>query len=44
MGRVATNNEPKYCVKIVSRGGNKITYWGLGYKLIRYPEQEILNQ
>lgn len=37
MGRVATSNEPKYCVKIVSDGGNKVTYWGLGYKVIRYP-------
>ena len=37
MGRVATNNEPKYCIKIVSHYGNKITYWGLGYKVIRYP-------
>jgi len=36
-GRVATNNEPKYCIKIVSDGGNKVTYWGLGYKVIRYP-------
>lgn len=37
MGRVATNNEPKYCIKIISDGGNKVTYWGLGYKVIRYP-------
>ena len=37
MGRVATSNEPKYCIKIVSDGGNKVTYWGLGYKVIRYP-------
>lgn len=37
MGRVATNNEPKYCIKIVTDGGNKVTYWGLGYKVIRYP-------
>ena len=36
-GRVATNNEPKYCIKIVTRGGNKVTYIGLGYKVIRYP-------
>ena len=35
-GRVATNNEPKHCIKIVSKDGNKITYWGLGYKVIRY--------
>ena len=37
MGRVATNNEPKYCIKIVTNGGNKVTYWGLGYKVVRYP-------
>lgn len=36
-GRVATSNEPKYCIKIVSDGGNKVTYLGLGYKVIRYP-------
>lgn len=35
-GRVATNNEPKYCIKIVSNDGNKVTYWGLGYKVVRY--------
>lgn len=35
-GRVATNNEPKYCIKIVSYDGNKVTYWGLGYKVVRY--------
>lgn len=34
--RVATNNEPKYCIKIVSYDGNKVTYWGLGYKVTRY--------
>jgi len=35
-GRVATNNEPKFCVKMVSEDGSKVTYWGLGYKVIRY--------
>lgn len=35
-GRVATGHEPKYCIKVVSNGGSKITYWGLGYKVIRY--------
>ena len=35
-GRVSTNNEPKYCIKIVSNNGNKVTYWGLGYKVVRY--------
>lgn len=36
-GRVSTGHEPKYTIKIISDGGNKITYWGLGYKVIRYP-------
>ena len=35
-GRVTTGNEPKYCIKIISNDGNKVTYWGLGYKVIRY--------
>ena len=35
-GRVATGHEPKYCIKIVSDDGSKVTYWGLGYKVIRY--------
>lgn len=35
-GRVTTGHEPKYCVKIVSNDGSKVTYWGLGYKVIRY--------
>lgn len=34
--RVATGHEPKYCIKIVSNDGNKVTYWGLGYKVVRY--------
>lgn len=34
--RVTTGNEPKYCIKIISNDGNKVTYWGLGYKVIRY--------
>ena len=34
--RVGTNNEPKYCIKSISEDGRKITYWGLGYKVIRY--------
>ena len=33
---VTTEHEPKYCIKIVSEDGSKITYWGLGYKVIRY--------
>ncbi len=35
-GRVETGHEPKYCIKVVSNDGNKVTYWGLGYKVIRY--------
>ena len=36
-GRVSTGHEPKFTIKIVTDGGNKITYWGLGYKVVRYP-------
>lgn len=35
-GRVTTGHEPKCCIKIVSYDGSKVTYWGLGYKVIRY--------
>ena len=35
-GRVSTGHEPKYCMKVISQDGRKITYWGLGYKVIRY--------
>ena len=35
--RVRNNLEPKYTLKILSEGGEKITYWGLGYKVVRYP-------
>lgn len=35
--RVSNNQEPKLTLKIVSKDENKITYWGLGYKVIRYP-------
>ena len=35
-GRVTTGHEPKCCIKIVSNDGSKVTYWGLGYKVIRY--------
>ena len=35
-GRVSTGQEPKYCIKVVSNDGSKVTYWGLGYKVIRY--------
>lgn len=36
IGRVTTRHEPKYCIKVVSNDGGKVTYWGLGYKVIRY--------
>jgi len=36
-GRVSTGHEPKLTIKIVSEDGNKVTYWGLGYKVVRYP-------
>lgn len=35
-GRVLTGHEPKYCIKIVSNDGSRVSYWGLGYKVIRY--------
>ena len=35
-GRVTTGHEPKYCIKVVNNDGSKVTYWGLGYKVIRY--------
>lgn len=34
--RVRNGHEPKYCIKVVSYDGSKVTYWGLGYKVIRY--------
>lgn len=33
---VSTGHEPECCIKIVSHDGSKITYWGLGYKVVRY--------
>ncbi len=33
---VSTGHEPEYCIKIVSHDGGKVTYWGLGYKVVRY--------
>ena len=35
--RVRNGIEPKFVVKITTDGGNKVTYWGLGYKVVRYP-------
>lgn len=34
--RVTTNHEPKFCIKVVSNDGSRVTYWGLGYKVVRY--------
>lgn len=34
--RVRNNIEPKFTIKTVSYDGSKVTYWGLGYKVIRY--------
>lgn len=34
--RVRNGVEPKFTIKVVSDGGSKVTYWGLGYKVIRY--------
>ena len=36
-GRLSTGHEPKFTIKITTDGGNKVTYWGLGYKVVRYP-------
>lgn len=35
--RVRNTVEPKHTIKIVSENGTKVTYWGLGYKVVRYP-------
>lgn len=35
-GRVTTGHEPKYCLKVINHNGSKVTYYGLGYKVIRY--------
>ena len=35
--RVRNSIEPKFTIKIVTEQGNKVTYLGLGYKVIRYP-------
>ena len=37
MARVRNSVEPKYTIKITTDDGNKVTYWGLGYKVVRYP-------
>jgi len=33
---VSTGHEPECCIKIVSPDGGKVTYLGLGYKVVRY--------
>ena len=35
--RVRNGVEPKFVIKITTDGGNKVTYWGLGYKVVLYP-------
>lgn len=35
--RVRNSVEPIFTIKIISEDGNKVTYWGLGYKVICYP-------
>ena len=34
--RVRNGVEPKFTIKTISDDGSKVTYWGLGYKVIRY--------
>ena len=34
--RVRAGTEPKYVIKKISYHGDKVTYWGLGYKVVRY--------
>ena len=34
--RVKKQEKPIFCVKTISYDGSKVTYWGLGYKVIRY--------
>ena len=35
--RVRNGMAPKHTIKIISEDGNKVTYWGLGYKVVLYP-------
>ena len=44
--RVRNGIKPIFTINIVSDMGDKITYWGLGYKIIAYPSvspKEPLN-
>lgn len=34
--RVGNGIEPKFTIKLVDGSSGKVTYWGLGYKVIRY--------
>lgn len=34
--RVRNGVEPKFTIRIINNTGDKVTYWGLGYKVIRY--------
>ena len=44
---LTTGHEPSYCIKRISKNGDKVTYWGLGYKVVRYvdvsPEESYQN-
>ena len=40
-GRVTTGHEPQYCIKIVNNDKSKITYLGLGYKVVRYVKDSV---
>ncbi len=33
---VSTGHAPACCIKTVSQDGDKVTYWGLGYKVVSY--------
>lgn len=35
-GRVSAGLEPKCTIKVINKDGSKVTYWGLGYKVVRY--------
>ncbi len=37
--RVTAGKEPIYCAKIYSTNSNKVTYWGLSDKVIRYANE-----
>ena len=34
--RVRNGVEPKFTIKTINNDGSKVTYWGLGYKVVRY--------